>query len=84
MWTVDDRLLDAVIEKERGRTAVRLERLKRLSLEANMAGAAATHQQLADALGVSLRTVDRDIDTLAGQGILLHTHGVLQRLAALA
>ncbi|MBI4733017.1 MAG: AAA family ATPase [Chloroflexi bacterium] len=59
-WTVDC-LEDRRIK---GRVAQRQRRLLRLLSEAHKQGAAPTHQNLADALGVGLRTVERDIALL--------------------
>jgi hypothetical protein len=72
-WTLDDGLLDREIFAAGGATALRQHRLKRLTLEANMAGAFASHEQLAQALGVTVRTIERDAAALAGQGLILHT-----------
>ena len=35
--------------------------------------AAATHEELAELLGVNLRTVERDVEALAGRGVTLFT-----------
>ncbi len=70
-WTLDDGLLDASLAMDK--STLRLHRLKRLTLEANMAGGFASHAQLADALKVTTRTIERDCSTLALQGIVLQT-----------
>ena len=70
---LDDGLLDREIEQASGSEAVRQLRLKRLTVEANMAGAFARHVQLARALGVTVRTIERDAAALARGGIELHT-----------
>ncbi|MFZ5878302.1 MAG: ATP-binding protein [Chloroflexota bacterium] len=48
----------------RGKVELRKQRLKRLVKEAAEQGGEPTHQHLADALGVSLRTIERDIAEL--------------------
>jgi hypothetical protein len=47
-----------------GKTARRQQRLRRLLAEAAAQNAAPTHTQLADALGVGLRTIERDMAVL--------------------
>ncbi len=71
--TVDDGALDAEIARARDKTALRQHRLQRIALEANLASAAATHDELAELLGVSLRTIERDVQALAARGITLFT-----------
>lgn len=71
--TVDDGALDAVIAHAQDKAALRQHRLQRIALEANLASAAATHEELAELLGVNLRTVERDVEALAGRGITLFT-----------
>lgn len=71
--TVDDGALDAVIAHAQDKAALRQHRLQRIALEANLASAAATHEELAELLGVNLRTVERDVEALAGRGVTLFT-----------
>lgn len=59
-WTVASEA-DDLIESKVGR---RRQQLRRLLAEAEAAGASATYQHLADALGVSLRTIERDMADL--------------------
>ncbi len=72
-WTLDDGLLDAEIAGRGDTAQLRQHRLKRLTLEANMQGVFASHAQLARALNVTTRTIERDCAALAAQGIVLHT-----------
>lgn len=46
------------------KVARRQHRLKRLLDEARAQGVSPTHQQLADALGIGLRTIERDMAEL--------------------
>lgn len=71
--TIDDGSLDAEIARAKDKTALRQHRLQRITLEANLASAAATHEELAELLGVNLRTVERDVEALAGRGVTLFT-----------
>lgn len=71
--TVDDGALDAEIARAQDKTALRQHRLQRIALEANLASAAATHEELAELLGVNLRTVERDVEALAGRGVTMFT-----------
>jgi tetratricopeptide (TPR) repeat protein len=69
--TVDDGLLDAEIARTQDKAALRQHRLQRIALEANLVSAAATHEDLAELLGVNLRTVERDVQALAARGVTL-------------
>ncbi|HRA54637.1 MAG TPA: DUF1670 domain-containing protein, partial [Thermoflexales bacterium] len=69
--TVDDGLLDPEIAREHDKATLRQHRLQRIALEANLCSAAATHEELAELLGVNLRTIERDVQTLAAQGVTL-------------
>jgi DNA-binding SARP family transcriptional activator len=66
-WTVDDPADRAIQSK----AARRRQRLLRLLAEAQAQGAAPTHDHLAQALGVSRRTIERDVVALRRQGHLL-------------
>jgi hypothetical protein len=74
VWTVD--LPD---QREVGQVAnkaiARQERLRRLCAEAAAQGAEPTVGDLANALGVTARTVDRDIAALRAAGEVLATRG---------
>ena len=65
LWTVDAGDEDALIEAQYGPIALRRHRLKRLLQEAERQGARATHEALAQALGVSVPTVRRDLRTIS-------------------
>ncbi|MEW5721416.1 MAG: DUF1670 domain-containing protein, partial [Chloroflexota bacterium] len=62
-WTIDAPE-DASIKNK---TARRQQRLRRLLAEAAAQGASPTHAHLADALGVGLRTVERDVAAIRRQ-----------------
>jgi DNA-binding SARP family transcriptional activator len=67
-WTVDDGEADANMLQRSGKAALRRHRLRRLLEEAAAQGGAPTDDELAAALGVSRRTVLRDIAQLAQAG----------------
>jgi DNA-binding transcriptional ArsR family regulator len=74
IWTVDvpeQNELGQLINK----AAARQERLRRLCEEAAAQGAEPTVSDLANALGVTARTVDRDIAALRAAGNVLATRG---------
>jgi len=64
VWTLAAMEDDAIADK----TARRQHRLRRLLAEAAAQGAAPTHAQLADALGVGVRTVERDVGRMRDEG----------------
>ncbi|MBN1179729.1 MAG: tetratricopeptide repeat protein, partial [Anaerolineae bacterium] len=64
-WTVSS----PADEKISNKASRRQHRLLRLLREAHDQGTAPSHQDLADALHVSLRTIERDVDALNRQGI---------------
>ena len=66
-WTV----ASPVDREAQGKVACRRQRLLRLLEEAQAQGAAPTHDHLAQALGVSRRTIERDVVALRRQGHLL-------------
>ncbi len=68
VWTVDAGDDDVIVEATRGPMALRRHRLERLLREAERSGARATHKALADALGVSVSTVRRDLKALDTEG----------------
>jgi tetratricopeptide (TPR) repeat protein len=63
-WTVDAGPADVALRQARGAIALRRARLGRLLQEAKRQGATPTVGQLAEALGVSDRTVQRDLAAL--------------------
>jgi tetratricopeptide (TPR) repeat protein len=73
VWTVDNGRSDAELLKKEGKATLRRHRLQRLVAEAQMQGAAATQEDLAAAVEVSVRTVERDSAALAKLGMLLGT-----------
>jgi hypothetical protein len=76
-WTVDSGLEDEEIRQRHGQRALRRVRIQRLLVEAVEQGAAATQEDLARVLNVSLRTIKRDCAALQTQGIYLPTRGNL-------
>ena len=60
-WTVDAGPADEALRHSQGAIALRRARLRRLCDEARHQGAAPTTTELAEALGVSVRTVQRDL-----------------------
>ena len=77
-WTINAGAEDLQIEKEQGRTALRRKRIQRLLGEAVEQGAAATQEDIATALHVSVRTIKRDCAYLKQQGIILPNRGNLE------
>ncbi len=67
-WTIDDGAGDAAILRDEGKVALRRHRLQRLLDEARAQGAAPTDADLAHALGVTVRTVERDMAYLRSIG----------------
>lgn len=72
-WTVDSGADDMRILQHHGKAALRHHRLRRLLDEAAAQGAAPTDDDLAAALGVSRRTILRDIEHLTQRGDILAT-----------
>ncbi len=72
-WTVDDGAEDAVVFEQSGKAGLRRHRLRRLIAEAGAQNAAPTDSDLAAALGVARRTIERDMATLSDQGESLPT-----------
>lgn len=77
-WTVNAGAEDLQVENEHGRMALRRNRIQRLLSEAVEQGAAATQEDVAAVLQVSVRTIKRDCAALQKQGIALPTRGNLQ------
>lgn len=78
MWTIHAGAEDLEVEASQGREALRHARIQRLLSEAVEQGAAATQEDIACALQVSVRTIKRDCAKLQQKGIALPTRGNLQ------
>ena len=78
IWTVDAGLEDREVLQRHGHVALRQARILRLVHEALDQGAAATQEDLAQVLHVSVRTIKRDCAHLASQGFEIPTRGNLQ------
>lgn len=78
IWTIDAGMADQEIARKKGRQGLRRARLRRLLEEALEQGAAATQEDVARALQVSVRTLRRDCAALREEGISLPTRGYLQ------
>jgi DNA-binding Lrp family transcriptional regulator len=78
VWTLDAGQEDRHVLQEHGPVELRRTRIQRLLDEALAQGAAATQEDLAQALHVSVRTIKRDCKELEGQGISLPTRGQLK------
>jgi tetratricopeptide (TPR) repeat protein len=72
-WTVDAGEADALILQQQGQTALRRHRLQRLLNEAVDQGAVPTDADLAHALGVSRRTILRDMAHFSRLGLSFST-----------
>jgi hypothetical protein len=77
-WTVDAGQEDRQVLQQYGPVMLRRVRIQRLLDEALEQGAAATQEDLAQALHVSVRTIKRDCADLQAQGIYLPTRGKLR------
>jgi CRP-like cAMP-binding protein len=78
IWSVDAGVEDRQVWQQHGAKALRQVRVQRLLLEAVEQGAAATQEDLAQALNVSVRSIKRDFEELQGQGHYLPSRGNLQ------
>ncbi|MHC4433024.1 MAG: DUF1670 domain-containing protein [Planctomycetota bacterium] len=78
IWTLDAGQEDRQILRQYGPVELRRVRIQRLLDEALVQGAAATQEDLAQALHVSVRTIKRDCKALEAQGICLPTRGRLK------
>lgn len=78
IWTLDAGQEDRHVLQEHGPVELRRIRIQRLLDEALAQGAAATQEDLAQALHVSVRTIKRDCKELERQGISLPTRGQLK------
>ena len=77
-WTTDAGQEDRQVLQQYGPVELRRTRIQRLLDEALAQGAAATQEDLAQALHVSVRTIKRDCKELEAQGICLPTRGQLK------
>ncbi len=75
IWTVDAGLEDREVLQRHGSIALRRVRILRLVHEALDQGAAATQEDLAHVLHVSVRTIKRDCAHLEAQGFEIPTRG---------
>lgn len=78
LWRVDAGKEDYEVQQKYGMAAMRQVRIQRLLGEAVAQGAAASQEDLARALQVSVRTIKRDCAELESQGIYLPTRGNLK------
>lgn len=78
VWTVDGGREDHEVLEQHGRKALRQFRIQRLLTEAVEQGGAASQEDLAHVLSVSVRTVKRDWTALAKQGVYLPSRGNLR------
>jgi len=76
-WTLDAGEEDREVWQQHGAKALRQVRVQRLLLEAVEQGGAASQEDLAQALNVSVRTIKRDFEELQGQGLYLPSRGNL-------
>lgn len=72
-WTVDAGVEDAEVRRTTTPVELRRHRIRRLLAEAAAQGAAPTDQDLADALGVTRRTIEHDMRILRDSGESLAT-----------
>jgi DNA-binding transcriptional regulator YhcF (GntR family) len=79
-WTVDAGASDRAVLRLHGSSGLRQMRLQRLVSEALEQGAVASQEDLANALGVDVRTIKRDFKALQGRGILLTSRGYLHQV----
>lgn len=80
VWTLDAGQEDRQVLRQYGAAELRRTRIQRLLDEALTQGAAATQEDLAQALNVSVRTIKRDCKALETQGIYLPTRGNLKSI----
>lgn len=78
IWTIDAGLEDREVLQRHDRKALRRVRILRLLNEAVDQGAAATQEDVAQVLHVSVRTIKRDCAILESQGTYVPTRGNLQ------
>lgn len=78
IWTVDAGQEDRHVLQAHGPIALRRVRIQRLLDEALAQDAAATQEDLAQVLHVSVRTIKRDCKALEAQGVYVPTRGKLK------
>ena len=78
VWTLDAGQEDRQVLHQYGSVELRRTRIQRLLDEALAQKAAATQEDLAQALHVSVRTIKRDCQALEAQGLYLPTRGNLK------
>lgn len=78
IWTVDAGEEDYEVGQKHGQQRMRQQRILRLLDEAVAQGAAATQEDLARVLQVTVRTIKRDFKKLQEEGLFLPTRGNLQ------
>lgn len=76
-WTINAGAEDREVQERHGRKALRRVRIQRLLDEALEQGGVATQEDLAVALNVGVRTIKRDCEQLAAEGVYLPTRGNL-------
>jgi len=76
--TIDSGAEDAEVAEEQGREALRRGRILRLIDDALEQGGVLTQEDLAQVLGVDVRTIRRDVRVLKSEEQLLHTRGQLK------
>ncbi|MDX2007984.1 MAG: AAA family ATPase [Meiothermus sp.] len=81
VWTLCSGASDKQRFAEGGKVGLRHHRIRRLVLEAAVQGAVPTQADLAEALGVTLRTLEADLAALREQGIELKTLGMRREIA---
>lgn len=72
-WTPDAGNEDRLILKKQGKKSLRRHRIRRLLKEAELQGATCTDKDLAQALDVSVRTIERDMKEMREEGLELNT-----------
>ncbi len=78
VWTIDAGLEDAEVLQRYGKEGLRQARILRLIEEAVEQGGAPTIEDLAKALGVTPRTIKRDMAKLQSKDFLIKTRGKLK------
>lgn len=79
-WTLDDGAGDRATGSSYGKSVLRRVRIERLLGEAVEQGALATQEDLAEALGVDVRTIKRDCQELEASGVWLPLRGNIQSI----
>jgi DNA-binding transcriptional regulator YhcF (GntR family) len=78
VWTLDAGLEDGEVRRRQGKDGLRQVRILRLIDEALDQGGVPSIEDLAQALGVTPRTVKRDLAELQARGFLIKTRGKLK------